>query len=76
MGSPSSPFFPRAIREKGTIEEFKQGKQEFLRENPALKSYNTTIKQYSSLYKQLCDLLPKEDTATPRNAVYEFLKED
>lgn len=64
------------IKENGTVELFKQGKQEFMRESPALRSYNTTLKQYSALYKQLCDLLPKEESATKSNAIYEFLKED
>lgn len=64
------------VKETGTVEHFKQGKQDFLRESPALRSYNNTLKQYSALYKQLCDLLPKEDAgAKPTNPVYDFLKE-
>ena len=64
------------VRETGTIEHFVQGKQDFLRVSPALQSYNNTLKQYSALYKQLCDLLPKEDAgAKPTNPVYDFLKE-
>lgn len=46
------------IEEEGPTSMFKQGKQEFLREHPALKGYNTTIQRYSLLYKQLTDLLP------------------
>lgn len=65
----------RQIDENGTVELFEQGKQSFMRESPALKSYNTTIQRYSSLYKQLCDMLPKEET-TKSNAVYDFLKGD
>jgi hypothetical protein len=49
----------KEIVTRGAIELFKQGKQEFLRENPALKAYNTTIQRYSLLYKQLTELLPK-----------------
>lgn len=49
----------KQIKELGTVEHFKQGKQEFLRECPALKSYNSSIQRYSQLYKQLTDLLPK-----------------
>lgn len=63
------------IKERGTIEEFKQGKQEFLRESPALKSYNITLKSYSTLYKQLTDLLPKDQETNKDNAIYDFLKE-
>ena len=47
------------IQEHGTTDHFKQGVQEFDRESPALKSYNTTIQRYSLLYKQLVDLLPR-----------------
>ncbi len=64
------------VRETGTVEHFIQGKQDFLRESPALRSYNNTLKQYSALYKQLCDLLPKEDAgAKATNPVYDFIKE-
>ena len=40
------------------VEPFEQGTQSFLREHPALKSYNTTIKNYQSIMKQLNDMLP------------------
>lgn len=42
------------------IEDFKQGAQELRRENPALKSYNTTIKSFTALSKSLLDLLPEK----------------
>lgn len=62
------------IKEGGTVELFKQGKQEFLRESPALKAYNTTVQRYSLLYKQLTDLLPKTTEDIQDNALYEFIK--
>lgn len=43
------------------IELFEQGKQKIRRENPALKSYNTTIKSYSALLKHLLEQLPQSD---------------
>ena len=46
------------IEANGVVEEFKQGKQQFTRETPALKAYNLTVSRYSMLYKQLTDLLP------------------
>ena len=46
------------VQEEGPVSMFKQGQQEFLREHPALKAYNTTIQKYSLLFKQLIDLLP------------------
>lgn len=42
------------------IENFKQGSQELRRENPALKSYNTTIKSLATISKSLLDLLPEK----------------
>ena len=42
------------------IENFKQGTQELRRENPALKSYNTTINSFTALSKSLLDLLPEK----------------
>lgn len=64
----------RKIRENGTEEEFVQGKQNFVRESTALKSYNTTIQRYSTLYRQLSDLMPKNQGTGEGNAVYDFLK--
>lgn len=66
----------RQIKEHGTVELFQQGKQEFLRENPALKSYNTTIQRYSSLYKQLCDLLPKDQQEEQGDPLLDFIESD
>lgn len=48
----------KQVDEEGVTTLFKQGKQEFIRENPALKAYNTTIAKYSTLYNQLIELLP------------------
>jgi len=64
-----------AIEEYGAIDLFKQGAQEFLRENPALKSYTTVIQRYSLLYKQLTDLLPKQEAEHKDNKFYKFLQE-
>lgn len=66
----------KAIREDGSVEHFKQGRQEFLRESPALKSYNTTVQRYSVMYRQLTDLMGKSAEAEKSNAIYDFLKEN
>lgn len=58
----------------GSIEYFKQGKQEFYRESPALRAYNTTIQRYSLLYKQLVDLLPK-DNKPEESELLDFISE-
>ena len=61
-------------KENGTVDHFKQGKQEFLRESPALKSYNTTIQRYSLLYKQLTALLPPPEVdSKKKNEVLDFI---
>ena len=64
------------IRQYGTVELFEQGKQRFLRENPAVKSYNTTIQRYSTLYKQLTELLPKTVQAPPGSELLEFINQE
>ena len=63
------------VRQRGVVDDFKQGKQEFLRESPALKAYNTTIQRYSLLFKQLADLLPKQAQNEVGAALLNFLNE-
>jgi len=46
------------INNGDVIEVFKQGAQEFRRENPAIKSYNATMKSFIVLSKSLLDLMP------------------
>ena len=62
------------VRDAGEIEHFQQGKQDFYRESPALKAYNTTVQRYGVLYKQLTDLIGKTPEAEKSNAVYDFIK--
>lgn len=60
------------INEGDIIEDFVQGAQKFRRENPALKAYNSTIKNYTALYKQLVDLLPNDDAEKAGQALMNF----
>lgn len=48
------------VNELGVITSMCQGEYEIDRENPALRSYNTTVKNYTSVIKQLNDMLPVE----------------
>jgi len=48
------------IKEKGAVEHFINGKQDFLRESPALASYNKLMKTYDTMYKNLLALIPKD----------------
>ena len=57
----------------GAVELFENGKQKMLRENPALKAYNTLYKNYHLGLKFLSEILSTED-ATPGNAVLDFVK--
>ena len=52
------------IKQKGATEHFINGKQDFLRESPALASYNKMMKIYDIFYKNLINLLPKEQDTT------------
>ena len=66
----------REVKEKGATELFVNGSQQMTRENPALKSYNATIRQYSNLYKQLEALISKDQdkkTGGEGNELYEFI---
>lgn len=45
------------INANGVVEDFKQGKQEFIRESTALKSYNTTMKTYNTTFTNLLKLV-------------------
>jgi hypothetical protein len=64
----------KAIKTEGPVSMFKQGQQQFLRENPALKSYNTTVQRYSLLYKQLTDLLPPSVQPEAFDPLTDFIK--
>lgn len=66
------------INANGAVEEFKNGKQEMLRESPAFKSYTTMTQRYSTLFKQLTDLLPKDEPGKQRQGgggdIYDFIR--
>ena len=51
----------KKIKETGSVEHFINGKQDFLRESPALTSYNKLMKTYDTFYKNLINLIPKDD---------------
>lgn len=51
------------------LEDFKQGSQQFRRESPALRGYNTTIKSFTSLVNQLIAQLPRTKRRTPATSL-------
>lgn len=52
------------VNADGVVTEMSQGNYSIERENPALKSYNTTIKNYQALVKQIVELLPNANAKT------------
>ena len=64
------------VEELGAVDHFENGKQKFIRENPALKAYNTTIQRYSLLYKQLADLLPKAAQTATGSELMDFVNDE
>ena len=59
---------------EGPVELFEQGKQRMLREHPASKVYNSMIKNYSSVIKQLLELLPEDKSKDAADELMEFVK--
>lgn len=62
------------VNEEGPTSMFKQGKQQFLREHPALTAYNKTLQRYNQTLKQLIDLLPKAGGQGDADPLLEFIK--
>jgi len=63
------------VKKEGATALFEQGRQRFMRENPALKAYNTTIQRYSLIYKQLESLLPEVITEPIADPLMDFIKD-
>lgn len=63
------------IDEKGPLDEMVQGDYSILREHPAVKTYNTMIQRYSTVVKQLADLMPKEEPKEPDDGFESFVND-
>ncbi len=63
------------VEKDGPVSLFKQGKQEFLRESPALQGYNKTLQRYNQTIKQVVDLLPPAEVET-KDELMDFIKGD
>jgi hypothetical protein len=61
------------IDTNGPIDVMPQGQYSILREHPSVKIYNTMIQRYSSIVKQLTDLLPKEPPKVEDDGFDEFV---
>lgn len=63
------------INEHGTVEPFSQTEGiVYDRERPATRIYNTTIRNYTTVCKQLFDLLPEDEKETATDGLMEFVK--
>ena len=61
------------IRENGVVSEYKNGENQYgLRRSPEVDVYNSMIKNYTSVIKQINDLLP--DAPAPDDELTSFLK--
>lgn len=62
------------MNREGPVELFEQGTQKMLREHPAAKTYNTMVRNYTSICKTLFDLLPEEEKKSATDELMEFVK--
>jgi|SRR5699024_3998407 len=61
------------VQEQGTIQTFTQGQTSYPRENPALAAYNKTLGKYNQTYKQLMEVLPKDDEKEQKDELLDFI---
>lgn len=54
----------KEVNEKGVTTTMCQGKYDIDRTNPSLQAYNNLIKNYTSVIKQLNEMLPSKQQAT------------
>lgn len=53
-------FLQRDINRVGTVTDYRNGENQYgTKKNPDVDTYNQFIKQYTTIIKQLIDLLPK-----------------
>ena len=65
----------KAVETGGAVELFRQGSNEYLRESPALKAYNTTIQRYVLVVGHIMNLFPKQAAAKADAELQEFIKQ-
>lgn len=62
------------IKENGVTEEYKNGENQYgIKKSSHVEIYNTMIKNYSSVVKQLTDLAPKESKKEEDDGFAEFV---
>ncbi len=64
------------INANGITEEYQNGKEQWgVKKSPQVEVYNTMIKNYSSIMKQLTDLLPKKPPKQDDDDFDDFVSE-
>lgn len=63
------------IDNEGAVDVYMNGQQRVIREHPATKVYNAMIKNYSSICKQLIDLLPEQKATEATDELIAFVKQ-
>jgi hypothetical protein len=63
----------KKISEDGLLLEMSQGNYSISRAHPLLSPYNSTIKNYASVIKQMNDLLPSAEQETAGQALMDFV---
>ena len=62
------------INENGVVSEYQNGENQWgTKKSPEIEIYNTMIKNYSSVVKQLTDLLPKDAPKIESDGFDEFM---
>jgi len=65
----------QTINEKGAVSEYQNGENQWgTKKSPEVEIYNTMIKNYSSVIKQLTDLLPKGNGDSENDELIKYLK--
>lgn len=64
------------IRKNNVTVEMSQGSYSINRSNPALKTYNTLIKNFASVIKQITDLIPEKNNIPAGERIMSFLASD
>lgn len=63
------------INTNGIVSEYQNGENQWgTKKSPEVEIYNTMIKNYASVVKQLTDLLPKQDKPVEDDGFDEFVK--
>ena len=62
----------KTISENGVVSEYQNGENQYgTKKSPEVEVYNTMIKNYTTIIKTLCDMLP-EGASSPAGALLAF----